>query len=314
MLELILFSASVTGPIFLVLALGVLLRRRGLIDEAFTVSGSRLVFNIALPVLLFTQVATLDVAAGDHWAMIGFGMLATLLVFGLLELVCRIAVPVRGERGVIVQGGYRSNMAIIGLATCVNAFGEAGLQTGALYVGLVTILFNVLAVITLSRSLSRQPMSAGKMLKGIAGNPLIIGIVAGLVLALSGLGTGALLGRALEIVAALTLPLALLCTGAALDLRALRHAPGGALLAVGAKLILVPAVFAAGAALAGFRGVEFGVLLLMSAAPTAAASYVMVQAMGGNATLAANIIALTTAGAIVTTSLWAGLARGLGLI
>jgi malonate transporter len=54
---------------------------------------------------------------------------------------------------VVVQGIFRSNMAIIGLAYCVNAYGEPGLAAASLYVGLVNILFNVLSVVSLSSSL-----------------------------------------------------------------------------------------------------------------------------------------------------------------
>ena len=64
----------------------------------------------------------------------------------------------------------------------------------------------------------------------------------------------------------------------------------------------------------GFRGTELGVLFLMASAPAAAAGYVMVRAMGGNASLAANIIALTTLGSILTTSAGVMVLRWLGVI
>ncbi len=77
--------------------------------------------------------------------------------------------------------------------------------------------------------------------------------------------------------------------------------PGGRRhLAAAGKLLLVPLLFVGGGVAWGFRGMELGILLLMSSAPTAAASYVMVRAMGGNAALAANIIALTTLGSLFT--------------
>ena len=56
----------------------------------------------------------------------------------------------------------------------------------------------------------------------------------------------------------------------------------------------MPVVVAVLAYLIGFRGVELGCLILMFGSPTAAASFVMVRSIGGNHTLAANIIALTT--------------------
>ena len=117
-----------------------------------------------------------------------------------------------------------------------------------------------------------------------------------------------------EYFAQLTLPLALLCTGASLDFHSLRQALPNTLGAAFSKLIFVPTVFVLGAMAFGFKGMDMGILLLMSSAPTAAASYVMTKAMGGNATLAANIIALTTLGSLFTTSLGIMWVKGMGLM
>lgn len=307
------FSLAVTGPIFVILGLGAWLRRIGLIDEAFIEGGSRLVFNVTLPALLFISVAKTRLDTSANFALIGFGLAATLLAWGLAELLAKYAVNAKRDRGVVVQGVFRSNMAIIGLAYCVNAYGEAGLAMASLYVGLVTILFNVLSVLTLSRSLHTR-QGVAPVLRSVAANPLIIGIVLALPVSISGLRLPAIVLQSGEYFANMTLPLALLCTGAALDFRSLRHDPRDAVLAACGKLLLVPLLFVGGGMLWGFRGIELGILLLMSSAPTAAASYVMVRAMGGNAPLAANIIALTTAGSLLTTSAGVVVLRGMRLI
>jgi len=307
------FSLSVTGPIFVVLALGYGLMRKGLIDDAFVNTGSRLVFNVALPALLFISIGKTPFDEAANLALVAFGAIATVLVWLLLEALAARVVAERRDRGVVVQGGFRSNMGIVGLAYCVNAYGDTALGVASLYLGLVTILFNVLAVITLSRSLERS-QGFLKVVRGIATNPLIIAI--GLALPVSWLNLD-LPGWVLQsgqYFANLTLPLALLCTGAALNFRQLRREMGSTLLASGAKLVAVPALFVLAGLAWGFRGIDLGVLLLMSSAPTAAASYVMVRAMGGNATLAANIIALTTVGSILTTSLGIIVLRSLSLI
>ncbi len=307
------FALSVTGPIFVVLALGYWLMRSGLIDDAFVNTGSRLVFNVALPALLFISIGKTPLSDAANLELIAFGLSGTIVAFVLLEWLATRLVAEPRDRGVVVQGGFRSNIGIVGLAYCVNAYGDAALGAASLYLGLVTILFNILAVITLSRSL-HQSQGALAMVKGIARNPLIIAI--GLALPVSWLDLD-LPGWVLQsgqYFANLTLPLALLCTGAALNFRQLRKEVAGTALAGVAKLVGVPLLFVLGGLAVGFRGIDLGVLLLMSSAPTAAASYVMVRAMSGNATLAANIIALTTVGSILTTSLGVFLLRGLGLM
>ena len=112
----------------------------------------------------------------------------------------------------------------------------------------------------------------------------------------------------------MTLPLALLCIGASLDFKVLRHNIKEAALACSAKLILVPLVMLVIAIPLGFRGQELGVLFFMASAPTATGSYVMVRALGGNSVLAANIIVSSTIFSLITTSLGITILKGLQLI
>lgn len=312
-LDVLSFSFAVTGPIFVILALGVVLRRIGMLTDGFIDGGSRLVFNIALPALLFMSISKTQIGDAVNPAMIGYGLAATLAMYLVLEWLATFAVEPPGDRGVVVQGAFRSNFGVIGLAYCVNAYGEAGLAAASLYLGLVTILVNVLGVVTLSRSLHRR-QGIGRIARGIVRNPLIIGIVLALPVSWLQIPLPALALQSGRYLADMTLPLALLCTGAALNFRSLQQEMGNAMLAAAGKLLVVPLVIASGAVLFGFRGVELGVLMLMASAPSAAAGYVMVRAMGGNATLAANIIALTTLGSIVTTSLGVLALRSLRLM
>lgn len=307
------FSFSVTGPIFVILALGVWLRRRGMLTDGFIEGGTRLVFNVALPALLFISISKTEIGAATNLGLIAFGLVGTVLVYAVLEALAQRWVAPAQDRGVVVQGAFRSNMGIIGLAYCVNAYGEAGLVASSLYLGLVTILYNVLSVITLSRSLHKR-QGVGRMLRGIVTNPLIIGIVLALPVSWLQIPLPKIALQSGKYFADLTLPLALLCTGAALNFRTLRLEMGNTMLAGVSKLVAIPLLFVVGGVVVGFRGIDLGVLLLMSSAPTAAASYVMVRAMGGNATLAANIIALTTLGSILTTSLGIMALRALQLM
>lgn len=312
-LALLDFSLGVTGPIFVLLGLGVLLRRIGLITDGFIAAGSRLVFAIGLPTMLFVSIARTRIADSASVGMLVYGVVATVAIWLLMEVLASFAVQPARDRGVVVQGAFRANFGVVGLAYCANAYGEAGLTMASLYVGVLTILVNILAVITLSRSLHRS-QGVGKVVRGIATNPLIIGIVLALPVSAFAIPLPAVAMKSAGYIADMTLPLALLCTGATLDFRSLRAEAGNTLLAATGKLVAMPLVFTLGAWAVGFRSMELGVLMLMASAPSAAASYAMVRAMGGNATLAANIIALTTLGSLLTTSAAVSLLRGFGLM
>ncbi|WP_323098041.1 AEC family transporter, partial [Serratia marcescens] len=168
-------------------------------------------------------------------------------------------------------------------------------------------------VITLTRSLGGSK-GIKPILKGIAKNPLIIAILSALPFGLLGIELPQLVITTGNYFANMTLPLALLCTGASLNLKALR---GGALLTGWAtvnRLFCIPVLLVMGAWALGFSPQALGILFLISSTPTAAASYVMTRAMGGDSVLAANIIATTTLGSLVSTSLGAALMNYLGLM
>ncbi|MGF1693261.1 AEC family transporter [Photobacterium kagoshimensis] len=298
------FSISVTGPIFIMLALGVVLKSRGLIDDKFTEGGSRLVFNVTLPALLFLSVVKADLQQADHFQLIAFALIGNLILFGLFELFCGTMIKKRSDIGVVVQGSFRANTGIIGLAYAANAYGEAGLVIGSLYVAAITVLYNILAVITLTRhSETNTPLNIHQLLRSIVRNPLIISIFAAVPISYLHIELPAILLQSGRYFADMTLPLALLCTGASLDFRQLKQESTSANVASVGRLIVAPAALTIAGYLIGFRQIELGIIFLMSAAPTAAASYVMAHSMGANAKLAANIIALTTIASTFSCSL-----------
>jgi predicted permease len=301
-LSILSFSLSITGPIFIVLCLGIFLGRRRIINQAFIETGSNLVFKVTLPALLFFNISQANFEQSANTSLIATGVLVTFVSWLLLEFFAHFFVESSKDRGVVVQGGFRSNMGIFGLAYCFNAYGNEGLVIASLYMAIVTIVFNILSIITLNKALDKN-LSLGATLKGIIKNPLIIAIIIALPFSYFDVSLPSFILRTGEYFANMTLPLALICIGAQLDFSALRHDLRPALFAFFAKLFIVPLLMMLIALSLGFRGTELGVLLLMSSAPTAAASYVMVKALGGNAALAASIIVITTLGSIVTTSL-----------
>ncbi|HKI51838.1 MAG TPA: AEC family transporter [Geothermobacteraceae bacterium] len=217
--------------------------------------------------------------------------------------------------GVFVQGAYRSNMGIIGLAFCLSAFGESIVTIASVYLAIMTTLFNVLAVMTLTRHQkpSIATLNLRRMLREIVRNPLILAIGVGVLISLSGMPVSEILLRTGGYFAQMTLPLALLCAGASIRLREFQTSPAlyGAVLG---KLVVVPLFLTLGGIACGLRGENLAVLYLMSASPTAAASYPMAQAMKANHHLAAAIIAATSLGSLFSTTLGIFLLRAYGLI
>ncbi|GAA0410433.1 AEC family transporter [Cocleimonas flava] len=310
LLESLGFSLTVTTPIFIVLLVGIFLKRINFINDSFIDVSSKVVFNISLPLLLFFGIQKTPLEEVNNLPLIIYAAIATIVVFVLLGLWAKRLEPA-SDRGVFVQGAFRANMGFIGLAYCVNAYGEAGLIAASLYLGFITGLYNVLSVITLNRS-SQVDQSVGKIIKGIAKNPLIIGITAGLVVSALHIPMPDFAAKTGQYFANLALPLALICTGGSLNFQELKSNPNKTIYATVSKLFIVPFAITLGGILVGFRGIDLGILFLMCSAPTASASFIMVKGIGGNYKLAANIIALTSLGSLVSVSLGIMILRSLG--
>ncbi|MEQ9861636.1 AEC family transporter [Pectobacterium cacticida] len=312
------FAFGVTMPNLLMLFIGVALRKLNLLNDSFCDAAMRLVFNLSLPCLLFFSVASNHQAFSEQWPLIIYGVVGTLATFLLLEIVATRLVKEPTERGIFVQGGFRSNTGIMGMAFAMSAYGDKGVAIGSMYLMVTVIMFNALSVITLTRSLQRQSanqhISMRTLLRSIVTNPLIIGLLCGAAYAQSHLPLPAVIKQTGSLISSLALPLALLCAGASLEWRSMFRSSNVAMFSSVAKLLVVPGLLTLGGWLVGFRGVELGIIFLFSSTPTAAGSYAMTRAMGGNATLAANIIGLTTAGSFFVIALGLYFLRSLGVI
>lgn len=304
LMEQLLFSLSITGPICLLIILGVVFKRIGLINDNFIEVASKLVFKVTLPTMLFLSIVTSEHDFSSAKQFLTFGVIASVSFFLFSYLSVGTLFKRSADRGVIIQGAFRANTGIIGIAYVANAYGERGIALAALYVAITTFIYNVQAVICLTPKGAESSTSAGRiMLTTLTKNPLIIAILSGLVVYLLSIPVPTIVVDAGNYFATMTLPLALLCTGGSLDLSSMKKEQAPTWIASGYKLALAPLTITLAAFLAGFRGVELGILFFMNASPVAAASYVMARSMGGNSILAANIIALTTVLSTVTCTL-----------
>lgn len=298
------FSLSLVAPIFFIMALGYVFKRIDLINNSFIEVASRLVFQVALPAMLFLNIATADHNFSKATSFLTFSVSASVIFFVFSSVTAKLVFKHSPDNGVLVQGSFRANTAIIGLAYVQEAFDTEGIALAALYVAVTTVVYNIQAVICLSPKNSTSSVSSAKvMLLTLTKNPLIIAISLGVVASVASIPIPGVIVDTGNYLSKMTLPLALLCTGGSLDFRRMKEEIAPTWFATSYKLLLAPLTITLGGYLFGFRGVELGILFFMNAAPVAAASYAMTRAFGGNATLSANIIGLTTLFSSITVCL-----------
>ncbi|WLD57627.1 AEC family transporter [Salinispirillum sp. LH 10-3-1] len=312
LLDNLLFSLSTTLPILLWLAGGHALKRTNRLSDAFIHDANRLVFTWCLPTLLFLNTARSSIVDSWQGDLIGYAAIFTLASIIVLWLITPLFTTDRSRRGVFVQGAYRGNMGIIGLAMVVNAFGTEVIPLASLYLAFITLIYNLAAIVVLQAGQTR--LSPLKLVSQLFRNPLIIGVLLGLLWSITGWDLPGLANSTLQGLADLTLPVALICVGASLQFQSLRNNRYLVMIASGFKLIVIPVLAVGIAYLLGFRAEALGILFLMMASPTAAASFVMARAMTPWGELAAEIIVVTTFFSLLTTTLGLFMLRSLGWV
>ncbi len=302
-IDTLLFTSNIVAPIFFIVSLGYLLKRWRIIDQGFIDTSSKLVFTITLPVLVFMSISRMDFQAVFNPTLMGYFIISTLISVAILWQASKYFIKQPEDLGVFIQGSFRGNYGIIGLAISFNMFGNSGLALASLLLVCVIPLYNVLSVLALSLPMHQtNGPSIARPIKEIARNPLIIAVLLALPFSYFGWGLTAMGDKIGNYFASLTLPLALLAIGGSLNLKSLRDTSGQSGWSTLIKLVIMPLTLTFGAWLYGFKSQELGILFVLFGCPTAAASFIMAKAMGGNAQLAANIILTTTLGSVITLS------------
>ena len=316
--DAIIFAFVIVFPNLALMGLGFFMQRKNIVDRNFVDVASKLVFNFCLPCLLFFSVVKSDVNYGDQISLLTAGAVTTFVLFFGAEIYARAFVPEVRDKGVFVQGVFRSNMAVLSLSIVENAYGAEGTGIGAVYMGILTILYNILSVITLSRTQSEKSFQkqALAMLNSMAKNPLIIALVSAFIYkAFLGLPLPPKpIVRTGELLASIALPLALICAGATMDIKSMLGLSGVSMKASMGRIVIAPMVAVAVGLIFALPPLQMGVLFLMVASPVAAASYVMAKAMGGNEVLAANILAFTTVFSMLGLAIGMAWLRALGWV
>lgn len=328
MLDTFLFACGAVLPIVLLIVLGYLLKRARLLGEPLLSGLNRVCFRVLIPILLFRNIYGGNGITPEDVRAVLFstGVIAVAFVGGWCLVQATIKRP--NQKGVVLQAIFRSNFAVIGLPLATTLFGEAGARTAAL-LSMVTIpLFNVLAVISLSVFVgdgAKKP-SAREVLHNIITNPLILGVLAGvLVLALRALF--ARLGwafrltdipglyDAIDMAASAATPLALLVLGGQFELSAVRQLARPIVLGSVMRLVVVPAaaLLAACALFPGFGGAEYASFVALFGTPTAVSGAVMASEMGGDGELAGQLVVWTTLGSAFTLFFFVALLRAVGI-
>lgn len=312
-MENLIFSLNATLPVFLVMVAGGILGKLGFLPKEFCKASDKLTFKVTLPIMLFLDMADVDMAHDFEPKFVLFCFGATLISILVIWALARTFMRDKTIIGEFVQASYRSSAAVLGVAFIQNIYGDAGMAP-LMILGSVP-LFNIFAVLILMIESPQEQHKAprlAQLLYGVITNPILLGIIAGTIFSLLPVELPVIAEKTLDSLASLTTPLALLSIGASFEgPKALKKA-GPTLVAALIKTVGLAAIFIPCALALGFREKELIALLIMLGSPTTPSSYVMAKNMGHEGVLTASAIAATTLLSALTLTGWIFILHGGG--
>ena len=314
-MESLIFALKAVTPLVALVSIGYFLKKGGLMDGEFAKKLNRLVFRVFLPTTLFLNVYKIEKPGDVSFGYIVYALVATLAIFLVALGIIVLIVPENARRGALVQVAFRSNYALVGIPLAQSLFGDEGVGAATLLSAMIIPLFNILAVISLSIFREDgEKTSVMKVVKGVAGNPLIRAIFLGLgvlcvraILARVGinfrLNQIAPIYKVATDLSALSTPLALLVLGAQFEFSTAAELRREITIGILFRSLFVP-VFGLGIAYLFFRGsfsgAHFASLVAVFATPVAVSTVPMIQEMNGDVKLMGQLVVWTTLFSAIT--------------
>ncbi len=314
------YSLNATIPIFLVMIIGGLIKKWGIIDDNFVNKANKYVFNVALPFLLFKDIAESDIRSQFDIRFVLYCMIVTTVCFVGIWIFTEILMKDDSQKGSFVQGAFRGSAAILGIAFIQNVYDSSGMAP--LMIVSAVPLYNIFSVVVLTfkahpENGQEQKPGSGNIKKSIVNivkNPIIIGIVLGIPFSVLGISFPPIIDKTISSVAQTATPIALIAIGAGFEGRKAVKKIKPTMVSLFIKLVGQAALFLPLAVAMGFRNQELMAILIMLASPSTVSGYIMAKNMHNDGVLASSIIVVTTLLSAVTLTGWIFLLRFLGYL
>ena len=309
------FSLNATVPIFLVMVFGWILMKKELFTKDFAAIADKYVFKVALPLLLFKDIATADIRQSFDWKFVIFCAAVTTAMFMGVWALTSIFMKDKSMVGAFSQASVRGSGAILGIAFVENIYGNSGMAP--LMIVSAIPLYNIYSVIILtfgSKNRKKDGNLVKTTIKNVITNPIILGILAGMPFSFFNITIPEIPLKVISNVAITATPIALLMIGAEFEGRKALAKIKPTIIATFIKLVLLPVLILPVAVLMGFRDSALISILIVAGSPTTVTCYIMAKNMGNDEVLTSSIVAMATLLSSVTLTLWVFILKFYGLI
>lgn len=310
-----LLGLNIIFPIFFVILAGFLAKHRGYLDEHFVSTSTWIVFYVALPLKLFSDIRSAQIESLPT-TYVAYILLGICLVFFATWIAARPFIRDRKKLSAFVHCSFRSNFVYVGYPILESLYGTPSPEHMIVITVFGLTLYNILAIVilTLYSESEDKRLHPGKILLKILKNPMIIAIFIGVLFNILEIPVYGGLDKGIGLLASLCTPLSLLLIGASLSFETVKKDMGLVLTSATIRTILTPLVLIPLGMIMGLSAVELGIAYVFWATPCAINCFIYTREMGGDYELASKIITTSFLFAIVTYPIGIGLLHMLQIL
>lgn len=279
-------------PIFAAILVGAALKRYLITGSDIWAGIDRLTYYLLLPSLLIVEIYRADFGSGHGGTAVMVTLGTTLALAAVLLLLRPLITRNTPLFTSIFQGSVRYNSYVL-LAVADALYGSEGLALAIVFIAVMVIATNMLAVVVLN-AFAGGKGSFKRIMIGLAQNPIIIAAGAGALLNISNIHVPLPIENTAALFKTAALPLSLLSVGAGLRFILSKQALGAIALSTTIKLALLPLITGIALHLAGVEGMVLAMGVLYAGMPCAGNAYILARQLNGDPEAMASIITLET--------------------
>ena len=293
MLENLLFSVNMSLPLFVLLGLGMYLRKREIFTDDYVSRTTTIVYHYMLPAKMFLDVSAIDLSAAFDPRYLTIAAVCITAEFILAWVMADLMCKDRSKQSAMAHACYRGNFMYLGIALLQNIYGAQIVPSAAVIIILVVPFYNISGIFLMTVKESRDGFHPGRILLGVLKNPIVLSILLALPFAYFQIELPFLVTKSLGYLKSATSTLALLAVGASIKLETIRTDWRLRAKISSIKLLLMPAIAAAMAILAHLNAEQIVTLTVVCAMPSAINVFIVTDKMGGDGRVAGSAVVVT---------------------
>ncbi len=307
-MDSLILGFNVVFPLLTYMVIGYGIKKIGWISNKTIDEMNKLVFYIFMSVMLFLNAYNVEkevLLQKENLILVTFALLSFVVIITIANFVCNVAKESKERKAVLIQGVFRSNLALFGLSVNTAIYGEGNSGFLAVMIAVLVPFFNIVSVFLFSNAVAstnenETKVSSKVVFVNVIKNPLVIASVLGIALTLLEVKLPDLVFSTLTNISRVSTPLAFFLLGAGIVFGNMAKNKKAIIATVATKLVIVPLTVISIAVFLGYREQALVAIMCVFASPLAVSAYTMAAEENVEPDLAAELVAVSTVGSVIT--------------